>query len=335
MKVLLSDITYSYLFPGGKQVHAEKLYKNISKKEVDIEYENWHDPNLTPDLVHFLGYNDFNKIDALKKKGVKLVYTHIMDGLTNLPEWQLKYHTIKNFILNLLPLKFNLFFPWRVLSQFDAIVYMHENDRNTALRLYNIKRNKTFIIPHAVESLETFTSAEKTEQSKEKYLISLGSIVERKNAIFTAQICKQNGIKIKFVGHPFDSNSKYYREFINNVDSKYVQYYGYCTEEEKVSLLKNASGFVLLSHGESGCISVYEAAATGLPLLLSDLPWAKGYENPFDIKFCSPTDIDKASRCLSDFYLNSIRHNRPSFDVHTWEEIAQRYVDLYKSLIKK
>jgi glycosyltransferase involved in cell wall biosynthesis len=332
MKVLLSDTTYSYLFPGGKQVHANKLYNNLKALGYEVEYENWHDPNQSADIIHFFGYNDFFKIEALKKKGYKLVYTHIMDGLTNQPEWKLKYHKIKNKFIKILPAKFNVLFPWRVLNLFDAIVYMHKNDRDTAVRLYDVDINKTHIIPHAVDSLEPYSCNINESSDQEKYLVSLGSVIERKNTLYTAEICIECNIPIKFIGHPFDEKSDYFKKFISLTNNKFVDYMGFMAEMEKIKVLKDASGFVLLSFGESGCISVYEAAATGLPLLLSDLPWAKGYESPNHIDFCSPKNKELAKKQLSAFYEKSKRQTTPTFVVHTWSEIAKKYGEVYSSI---
>lgn len=331
MKVLFSDVTYSYLFPGGKQVHAEKLYNNLKKIEIDVEYENWHNPKLNAEIVHFFGYNDFHKIKTLKEKGYKLVYTHIMDGLTNLPKHKLFFHYIKNKLIRFLPEKFNLLFPWRGLHYFDAIVYMHENDRNTAMYLYNVDKKKTHIIPHAVDSIEKF-QGDYIKDIKDKYLISLGSIVERKNAIYTAELCIENKIPIKFIGHSFNEESEYFKKFKKLTDSEYVEYMGFLNEEEKIAFLKKASGFILLSLGESGCISVYEAAAAGLPLLLSDLPWAKGYEEPNHLNFCSIDNRKLASEQLKTHFKKSFRQELPTFLVQSWSEIANRYVSVYNSI---
>jgi len=333
LKILFSDTTYSYLFPGGKQVHAEKLFNNLKQIGVDVEYENWHDPKLEGNVIQFFGFNDFHKIKALKAKGYKLVYTHILDGLTNLSSTKLLYHKVKNKLINLLPEKFNVLFPWKALNYFDAIVYMHQNDMNTAINLYNVDPSKAFVIPHAVDSLEKFQGD--ITKGDAKFLISLGSIVERKNAVFTAKICKENKIPILFIGHPFDKSSAYYKEFLEQVDGTYVRYSGFVTEQEKVALLKKASGFVLLSFGESGCISVYEAGATGLPVLLSDLPWAKGYEKPNAIYFSSPTDKEKATKSLINFFKLSERKTFQTFSVHTWKEIAERYAAIYKKLLNQ
>ncbi len=333
MKILFSDITYSYLFPGGKQVHADKLFSTLNSRGVEVEYENWHNPTICGEIVHFFGFNDFNKIIALKKRGYKLVYTHIMDGLTNQSDTRLRYHLLKNIFIKILPEKFNALFPWRALKYFDAIIYMHKNDRDTAIKLYNLDPNKCYIIPHAVDTLDKFKGGGIYNNENNKYLVSVGSIVERKNTLFLADLCIKNKIPIVFIGHPFDKNSNYYVEFLKRVDGKYITYLGFVSEETKIEKLKNACGFVLLSFGESGCISIYEAGATGLPLLLSDLPWAKGYENPTDIKFCSPTNNLTGGKSLIDFYLNSVRRDSPSFKVNTWKEIAEMYVDVYHKVL--
>jgi len=331
MKILFSDTTYSYLFPGGKQVHADKLYSNLQKIGVDVEYENWYNPELKGDIVHFFGYNDFNKIITLKKKGYKLVYTHIMDGLTNVPNIKQGYHKYKNKIIYKLPNKFTPMFPWRALNNFDAIVYMHENDRKTAIKIYNIDPNITHVIPHAVDELPILMKKENF--TKNKYLVSLGSIVPRKNAILTAKICSNNNIPIKFIGHPMDQKSAYFNEFLKYIDGNVVEYLGYVTKEKKNEILSNASGFILLSLGESGCISVYEAASFGLPLLLSDLPWAKGYEEPNNLSYCTINNLNESEKIVVNFFNLAIRQNYPTIKVRTWQEVAKLYANLYVSIL--
>lgn len=333
MKVLFSDTTYSYIFPGGKQVHAEKLFSNLNQIGINVEYENWHNPFLEGDVVHFFGFNDFSKIAALKKKGYKLVYTHIMDGLTNKSKSIQNYHVIKNKIIKYLPNKFNTMFPWRALNYFDAIIYMHQNDRDTAVKIYNVDPEKTFIIPHAVDSIEKFQGD--CDVKEEKFLVSVGSIVPRKNSLLTADLCKKYNIPIVFIGPSSKTHSKYFEEFMKKVDGKKIKYLGYISEEEKIDILKRASGFVLLSFGESGCISIYEAGASGLPLLLSDLPWAKGYEAPNDMCFCNLNNEKEQAEKFVNFYKGAKRKEHPSFKIYTWREIALKYAAVYSSLFPK
>ena len=332
LSVILSDCTYSYLTPGGKQVHASKIFTCLKKLDVKVDYENWHYPTLAGNVVHFFGFNDIGKIKDLKKRGYKLLITHILDGPTNQSKYKKRYHSLKNKIINLFPEFFNVNFSWKGLRYFDAFVYMHTADRDTAVELYSIPIEKTYIIPHAVDSEIDYLGEDVINDSV-KYLVSVGSIVPRKNSNFTAQLCKDIGVPIKFIGHPFDVNSKYFQDFISIAKDSSVEYIGYGDEITKINILKGASGFVLLSHGESGCISIYEAGACGLPLLLSDLPWAKGYGNSENIYFCSISDTKKAIKSLTAFYNGAVRNTHPSIEVRTWDDIAIMYKDIYISML--
>lgn len=310
-------------------MHVEKLYNALHHLNVHVQYENWHDPSLSSDIVHFFGYNDVNKIHLLKKKGYRLVYTHILDGITNLSSPKKKYHLVKNKIINYAPAKLNPLFLWKALPSFDALIYMHESDRQTAIQVYNVDPDKTFVIPHAVDNIVPNFNV---VPNWNPYLVSVGSIVERKNSIFTALACQRNKIHIKFIGQPHDIQSTYFRDFLSCIDNEYTQYLGYLTENEKRNYLQNASGFVLLSKGESGCIAVYEAASLGLPLLLSDMPWAKHYDNPRRIFYSSPFSNKDADYAISNFCKYAQRQSIPSFEVKTWNEIAKMYLNVYRSV---
>jgi len=338
MKVLFSDTTFSYLCPGGKQVHAKQMYEHLSQLDVDVEYETWHNPDQSSDVVQFFGFNDPQRIRLLKKKGYKLVYTHIVDGLTNKSKLSLSWHKVKNTIIRAIHRitrhgKLEVLFPWLVLSEFDKIIYMHKNDRDTAVDLYDVPVNRTEIIPHAVDDLNKYRCKAQSSSCAEKYLVSLGSITQRKNSLFTAQLCAENSIPIKFIGPAADENSSYFKEFTEVAKSHFVEYLGFQSEKDKLEVMKNASGFVLLSYGESGCISVYEAAITGLPLLLSDLPCAKGYEEPVNINFCPVDNRESATSIISEFYKGCQRQSIPSFTVHTWLTVAEKYKKIYLELL--
>jgi glycosyltransferase involved in cell wall biosynthesis len=331
MNILFSDVTYSYLHPGGKQVHAAQLMAHLTRKGVAVGYENWHDPRLRPDVVHFFGYNDTERLRAMKRRGIRLVYTHIMDGLTNQSfGWQ-RYHRLKAGVVKRLPRRVEALMPWRGLELFDAIVYMHRADREAAIRIYGVDSAKTRIIPHGVEAVGDFQAA--SEATPRRYLVSLGSIVPRKNSLFTAEVCRDAQVPVTFVGHAPDSDTAYHRQFLAAIRGSGGVLRADVSHEEKLRLLRNASGFILLSHGESGCISVYEAAATGLPLLLSDLPWAKGYEEPTWLEQCSPTDRLRAVERVRDFFGRASRQGQPTIRVRTWDEIADMYRDTYRAVL--
>lgn len=337
LQVLISDATYSYLTPGGKQVHAQNLLNALTRLGVDARYETWHDPNLRPNVVHFLGYADTRRIRLLHSIGVKLVLTQIMDWAANATGRKMLHARLKHTVCKLLPNRLEPLFPWRALKYFDAFTYMHEADRKTASMLYGIPDHKTFIIPHGVESLKTVTHSRTYDLPPElpsRYLVSVGSICPRKNSVFLAQVAKTAKVPVVFVGHTPPTAPDYAAAFRELLDSTFVFYYPDATEQLKSALAHNASGFALLSHGESGCIAVYEAASAGLPLLLSDLPWAHHYESPRHIDHCSASSLAQAAACLANFFSTAHRQASPTFTVHTWDTLGEMYLNVYRSVVE-
>jgi|GEM_PF-2604547 glycosyltransferase involved in cell wall biosynthesis len=331
MKILISDVTDSYIFPGGKQVLVHKLLQNLIDIGIDVEFENWHDPNLKPDVVHFLGFNNLYKLKKLKAQGCKLILTHIMDHWTSRSDRDKNIQLVKNWFFKKLPVQFFPMFPWTALDIFDHIVYLHEEDRKSAIKLYGINPEKSSVIPHAVDSLVQFES----NSPSDNYLICVASIYERKNSLLTARICNELQIPIIFIGPSWEKNSDYFKEFSKEMTGGSSQYLGFVSEEEKQVLLKNAKGFVLLSEAESGCIAIYEAATYGLPILISDLPWAKSYSNPINLFWTNVRNKDELKVNMKSFYENAQKSLQASFKIMVWKEIAEKYADVYKKCLSQ
>lgn len=338
MQVLISDATYSYLTPGGKQVHAANLLNALNRLGIDARYETWHDPNLRPDVVHFLGYTDTRRVQMLHSLGVKLVLTQIMDWAASRTRWELARIKFKHQACSKLPKRFEQLWPWRTLNCFDAITYMHEADREAALNVFGLPRKKTVIIPHGVgmrgEKLN-ITTTEPPANVPRRYLISVGSICRRKNSVFLATVARAARVPIVFVGHAPGTDPSYEADFRSLVDSNYVHYYQAVSEEDKTKLMQHAQAFVLLSRGESGCIAVYEAASSGLPLLLADLPWAHYYEEPRNVQYCSHSSFRDAVLALAKFFETAARVPYQTFRVRNWDELAEMYADVYGTILKE
>lgn len=339
MRVLLSDCTFAYLHPGGKQVLAAKLLDYLNAAGIDTRYENWHDPTLRGDVVHVLGYNDVHHVLALKRAGYRLVYTQILDWITNAPRSAFLAKRLAVGAISMLPRRVQRKFAWTALPLFDAIVHMHEQDRDTALRLFRLDARKLHVIPLAVDPADLDRGGQPPDAAilgslPPRYLVSVGSIVPRKNAIFTARACLRADVPVVFIGHPFDRDGGYHAEFLRLCDGRRVVYVPDLPAAEKQAVLDHAQGFILLSRGESGCIAVSEAGARGLPLLLSDLPWAKGYEDPRAIRFCPVHDESAAAAVIGRFHATATRCDGPSFRVRSWPEVAALYRDVYETVLR-
>ena len=330
MKVLLSDNTYAYLQPGGKNTHITKLLNYHNINGIECKFENFFESELNPDIVHFLGFNDIQRIKLLKKRGKKLILTLIVDEITNLTGISLIKRRIIILIQSLLPTRFDRYINWKALKYFDHIVFMHENDRTTALKRFSINPKKTSVIPHGVEDIHI--SKNKNILAKNQ-LISVGSITPRKNSALLAEICCKNNIPIIFIGSS-NKQDEYFKSFIKNVDGNIVKYLDFVSEIDKQNYFSEAKGFVLLSKGESGCIAIYEAASFGLPIFISDLPWSFAYPESNLITRSKINRYDLLTKQLIEWTkkIDKLKHDKPSFPLLTWKDISKKYIEVYKSL---
>lgn len=337
MKVLLYDTTCAFLTPGGKMTHALKLQQEISKQGVDIQFARWWDKGQDDaDIIHFLAA-DYRIAYLAKQKGMKTFFSCIFDFESNKSETEKKRTILKNKLIEHTPERLGLNKYWRAYTFMDRIQFMHSYDRDTALRYFPnyIEDDKTIVIPHAYDPSEMYLSDGIDLSGMKypaKYLVSVANISERKQTARLAIYAKKAQVPIVFIGSR-NVTDPYFKAFEKLVDNKYVFYPGYVSKEMRDCIERNASGYVLLSKGESGCIAVYEAAAYKLPLLLSNLPWAWGYDSPTDIDFVDLQDDNVAIKQLKAFYAKSEILDHTPFRVFSWQQIATRYIEEYSKLL--
>jgi len=335
MKVLLFDTTNAFLTPGGKTTHALKLQQELSKLGVAVEFSRWWDESQSDcDIIHFLA-PDVRTAKNAKRQGKKTVINLIFDMESSKPEWQQRTTILKYKLIDRIPIKEKLY--WRSFPYFDKFIFMHRFDRDAAVRYFSqIEKNKTTIIPHAYDPDDMFISNHLNIADKnfpEKYLLSCANIIPRKQSVLLAQYAKKAQVPIVFIGkgNPDDS---YFQSFIREIDNRYVFYPGYVSKEWKDCIGRNASGFILLSEGESGCIAVYEAAAYKMPIMLSNLPWAWAYDEPREISFCDFRNSKRAVEQIKNFYAHSGKLNHFPFTIYSWHDVAKKYRDVYEELMK-
>jgi glycosyltransferase involved in cell wall biosynthesis len=333
MKVLFFDTTQAYLTPGGKQVHTHNLFHALKEIGVEVEYSRWWDPDQNFDIIHFFGYNAPYLLEHVKNRSKKAVLTQIMDVHTSLsPQLQYVYGAgIK--LLKFLPEKINKRYSAVSLDRFDAVVYINHYDKQSAKRIFGINEKKSFVIPHAFDAKFQEIDNSGIFGLPQKYLVSVGSIIPRKRSILLAELAKASKTPIVFIGRCNDN--EYGEKFRSMVDNEYVYYLGFANQKIKAGAMANASGFVLLSEAESGCIAVHEAAAIGLPILLPEAKWAKAYHNPKEVYFCNIKSNASAVADITQFFEKSERKPYHSFKLYSWNDIARMYEKVYRSVLHK
>jgi glycosyltransferase involved in cell wall biosynthesis len=111
---------------------------------------------------------------------------------------------------------------------------------------------------------------------KEKYLIIIGNLRPHKNMAFAVmaleKICKNFGLSIYIVGDLGNQSMKDSNLLAYIKDKKWIKYLGKITEDQLLSVVKNASLLVAPSLHEGFGLTVLEGMASGVPVLASDIP---------------------------------------------------------------
>lgn len=324
----MHDDVPAYLYHGGKQVLAARLRESLKDLGVDVDYAQWWNTDQRVDIIHTLGCSPW-LVSSAHEVGVKIVLTHIVDEMSNSSGMHQIVHRARNAAFKrLAPEMARRHFLWSVLPDIDELVYINGADARTAIHVYGIPRPRVSVIPHGCTSaeMERLQSGSRVQAS---YLVSLGSIVPRKNAVLLALAAGNARVPVVFLGKPFNEEDSYFREFKALVDGVHVRWAGHVTDDEKVEWLTGASGFVLMSRAESGCVAAYEAAAAGLPMLLADRPWAREFAESPLVHLVAPREEVLASE-LRSFFLSSQRMEGCTFPVPTWRDVARRYVSVYE-----
>lgn len=111
---------------------------------------------------------------------------------------------------------------------------------------------------------------------KNKYLIIIGNLRPHKNMAFAVmaleKVCKNFGLSIYIVGDLGNQSMKDSNLLGYIKDKKWIKYLGKISEDQLLSVVKNASLLVAPSLHEGFGLTVLEGMASGVPVLASDIP---------------------------------------------------------------
>jgi glycosyltransferase involved in cell wall biosynthesis len=332
MKVLFSQSLPFFLAHGGTQTFVESLLRELPALTVEIEPVRWWDETQQGDIIHFVGRPSFDHVRLAQQKGFKVVMTEFLDQPASRHRLTLFAQRLCiQFARNALT-EFTGRLAWDAYRQLDAMIYAVPHEWETAKYLFNANPARGFVIPHGIEPAALAALRQPADEAD--YLISIATIAPRKNTHLLAAAAKLAQVPVLFVGKPYADDDPYFEQFMSTVDNQYVRYAGFVSNEEKYGYLRRARGFALLSQFESGCIAVYEAAAAGLPLFLSDLPWAaKAYVNAKNSRFVTPRAREHVAKELADFYGSAHRLPETTFPLLSWREVAERYRAIYEKIL--
>jgi len=142
--------------------------------------------------------------------------------------------------------------------------------------------------------------------------------------------------QLAIMGDGDNTTKKQFRDRINKMDlKKNVQFLGFRSGLEKISILKNAKCFLFMSVRESFGVSLLEAVCCGLPAFAYDLPQLmKIYKNG-EVDISPKGDYKLVARKIIKLFESGSFSNEKGkllLDKYSWERVAETEYNAIKNL---
>ena len=210
------------------------------------------------------------------------------------------------------------------------------------LHIKNKISNKISVIPNGAYPFWLNNRFSKDNITKPVKLLSVGSVTSNKNFI---TLCKavellrtqDIDVELTIVGKGYLDNSSYLKKlekFISN--KKHITLIEKKNQRELMDYYRTYDVFVLPSHTESFGLVYIEALTQGLPVVYTQKQGIDGYFEHGTVGVAvnsqSITDISRAIRTIIDNYSTFTNYVKQlDFSDFHWENIAKRYMELYRS----
>lgn len=335
MKVLTSCNLPFALAHGGVQTQIEAIMRELAALGVEVEPERWWDERQTGDVLQYFGRPpSVQHVRFAQQKGRRVVMFENLDQTASRSRLALFGQRWLIWLARMALPGLTGRLAWEVYRELDAMIYVTPIEWAAAQYLFAAEPARGHVITHGLEEAALAALREPAEAGD--YLVSAATIAPRKHTLLLAQAARAARVPVVFLGKPYSVADPYFRQFEALVDGQFVRYPGFVTEAEKIRWLRCARGFVLWSQFESGCIAVHEAAAAGLPLLLSDLPWAAtAYPKARQLRLAKLGSPASLAVALREFYRAAHRLPEPNFPIQSWREVARQYLAVYEEVFAR
>jgi glycosyltransferase involved in cell wall biosynthesis len=211
-----------------------------------------------------------------------------------------------------------------------------------------LSKQQVIVIPEGVD-LNRFQSKKNTAYLEDKYkipsdfLLYPAQLWHHKNHLRLLNALKKladknNPIHLVLTGGSYSASEKII-EYIEAHLPLHVSYLGKVPAEDLTALYQKARFLVMPSLHESNSLPILEAAASGTPVLASDIPPNLELRKHLKLTIFNCLDPDSISSCIENTWNDaSLRashseHNLKNIGRYTWSNSAKMYIRLFESML--
>jgi glycosyltransferase involved in cell wall biosynthesis len=221
----------------------------------------------------------------------------------------------------------------------DEVIFLSEHERSS-IEFIGATPASATLIRNPVDA-EAFSNAGpelfRGKFGIEDYILCVGRVEPRKNQLMLAHAAKTLGRKVVFIGHTEDAP---YYNLVREVAGDAGHFIARIDPADPLlkSAFAGASAFCLPSWAEGAPLAALEAAAVGLPLVLSDRSSEREYFGDF-AEYVNPADVAAIRTALESAI--GKRHDemrRAQLQEHvvennSWDAYARATADVYERVL--
>lgn len=332
MKILIHHGTPFQLAHGGHQTQIEKTKEGLEAAGCEVEWLRWWDEEQEADLIHAFSPVEVSALIHAQRVETPVVLTSLLGWECNFSSSRIRFKVMRRKILNNLT-RFQSRFRGQAGREYHLCarnIVGLEAERNVLHAIHGVPLNNISVVPLGLP--QQFLSVQKGDRNGD-YLVSHGTITERKNSVELAKLARDSKVPILFIGKPYHLDDPYWKRFERLIDNRWVRHQNHVPDTAAlIDILRTARGFILMSAGENWCLAAHEAAACGLPLLLPRMNWS--LERFGDqAQYLEAPGSTSNNEILQRFYHQSTTLPSPQIRQWSWKEAAQQLLPVYEHAI--
>ncbi len=332
MKILLDHHLPFALAHGGFERQLLQTRVALERAGVEVDYVRWWDSGQRGDIIHFAGRPAADYIAFAHGRGCKVVIAELLTATGSRSRSGLALQKmIISVLRKILPAAFAARMAWDAYRLADACVALTPWEAHLMNYLFGAPRERVHVVPNGVE--EMFLNS--APAARGPWLVCAATIAERKRVLELAEAAVIARTPVWVVGKPYSDSDPYAQQFValSKRHPQMLRYEGAISDRARLArIYREARGFVLLSSMETLSLSALEAAACECPLLLSDLPWARGAFGGA-AEFCpAAKSPGRAAEFLRKFY-DEAPSLKPPPKPASWPEVGRRLKAVYERVL--
>jgi glycosyltransferase involved in cell wall biosynthesis len=333
MKILFDHRLPFSLAHGGFQTQIEQSKAGLEKLGVEVEYFRWWDEKQKGDLIHHWTAPSVAYLKMARQQGTPVVVTHLFTATCNRSPMQLAVQAAITRTMLKVPgwgiIRDQL--SWRSFQLASQMIVSLDSERKILRNIFDVPNERITNVPYGMH--QDFLNAGQPTRT-EPYLITTGTITERKRNVELAEMARAAQVPILFVGKPYSQDDPYWKKFATLIDNRFVLHRNHVDgRSEMIRLLQSSRGFVIYSQYENWCLSAHEAVACGIPVLVQDQPWSRECFGD-QAHYLDTNGSSQNPARLRAFYDVCPKLSAPKIRLYSWDDVGSQLKACYESVLR-